>query len=249
VTQDSTLTSTRSVPADIAHLAGNAGLGAFQRAFVPKRRNWFALFFMFLIALATTFVLVGFWLLWILIRTPNLSPSLNARRLYLYENGFVIVEKPDDPQVFRWDGIDTVFQKIVSQRTYGVETARTYLYTVTRRDGRVLKLTQFWDGIARLGPTVNERVSSALLPVTLGAIERGQGVQFGDMALNANGIAGRRKSVTWREVSQVQIYNGYVRVGVAGRFFSLSTTAASNIPNLPLFLALTDGLRRRAAAG
>jgi hypothetical protein len=245
VTQDS-LISSQAVPPTVAQLAAHAGLGAFQRTFVPKRRNWFVLFLGFLIALATTFILVGFWLLWLLIRTPNLSPALNARRIYLYEQGFVIIEKPDDPQVFRFDGIDTVFQKIVSQRTYGVETARTYLYTITRRDGRVLKLTQFWDGIASLGPLVNERVSSALLPATLGAIERGQGVQFGDMTLNGSGIAGRRKSVSWREVSQVQIYNGYVRIGVAGKFFSLSTTAASNIPNLPLFLALTDGLRKRA---
>jgi hypothetical protein len=139
-----------------------------------------------------------------------------------------------------------VFQKIVSQRTYGIETARQYLYTITTRDGRQVKLTQFWDGIAELGPYINNRVSSALLPATLGAIEHGQAVQFGDITINASGISGRRKSVTWNEVRQVRIANGYVSVDIAGKFFSLSTTAAANLPNLPLFLELTDRLRANA---
>jgi hypothetical protein len=66
------------------------------------------------------------------------------------------------------------------------------------------------------------------------------------MTLAAGGIAGKRKSAAWREISQVQIHNGYVRIGIAGKFFALSTTAASNIPNLPLFLTLTDRLRQAA---
>jgi hypothetical protein len=179
-------------------------------------------------------------------RTPNLSRTQAARRLYLYEQGFVLLDKPDAPQVYRWDAIDTVFQKIVSQRTYGVETTKNYLYTITARDGRTVKLTQFWAGIAQLGPHINDCVSTALLPGTVAAIERGQGVQFGDMTLNQWGIAGKRKSVGWGEVKKVRIYNGYVSVDIAGKFFSLSTTMAANIPNLPLFFTLTDRLRKGA---
>jgi hypothetical protein len=214
------------------------------RAYLPRRRNWLLLIFLFLIALLTTILLVGFWLLWLVIRTSNLSRSQAARRIYLYEQGFVIVDRPDDPQVYRWDEIDTAFQKIVSQRAYGFETAKHYLYTITRRDGRTVKVTDFWSGIAELGPHINQCVS-ALLPGTLAAIDRGQGVRFGDMTLTAGGIAGRRKSVSWAEVRQVRINNGYVSVDVAGRFLSLSTTAAANLPNLPLFLTLTDHLRAR----
>jgi hypothetical protein len=244
---DSTLTPGQSVPANVAQIAAAAGLGAFRRAYLPQRRNWLVLIFGFIIGLATTIILVGFWLLWILIfRTPNLNPSQAARRIYLYEHGFIIADRPDDPQVYRWDSIDTVFQKIVSQRTYGVETAKNYLYTITRRDGGTVKLTQFWNGIAELGPHINESVSEALLPGALTALDRGQGVQFGDLTLSTTGIAGRRKSVTWPEVRQVRINNGYVSVDVAGKFFALSTTAAANLPNLPLFFGLTDHLRKNA---
>ncbi len=246
MTQNPTVNAGQSVPDNVAHAAANARLGPLQRVFVPKRLNWFLLVFLILIGLATLIILVGFFLLWMAFRSPNLNGSFRRRRLYLYEQGFVLAERPDDPQVFRWDDIRTVYQRIVSQRTYGVETARTYLYTVTRRDGRTVKLTQFWAEIAQLGPHVNTCVSTALLPGAVAAIRHGQSLDFGDMTVNATGIAGRRKSVAWREISQVQIANGYVRVGIAGKFFSLSTTAASNIPNLPLFFALTDELRKQS---
>jgi hypothetical protein len=52
--------------------------------------------------------------------------------------------------------------------------------------------------------------------------------------------------VTWPEVRNVRVTNGYVSVDVAGKFFSLSTTAAAKLPNLPLFLELTERLRQGA---
>lgn len=245
MSQETTLTPEASVPANVAQTAAAAGLGRPLKMYVPKRHNWFGQILGLLIGLLTAFALVGFWILYhILFRTPNFNPAQNRRRIFLYEQGFVLLDKPDQPVVYRWDGIHAVFQRIVSQRAYGVETARTYLYTVVGRDGRTVKLTQFWRGIAELGPHINNSVSSALLPAAIGAIQHGQGVQFGDMTVSATGIAGRRKSASWQEINQVQIHAGYVRVGVAGKFFSLSTTAASDIPNLPLFMALTDRLRQ-----
>jgi hypothetical protein len=196
-------------------------------------------------SLAFTIALVGFWMLWLMIRTPNLSRSQAVRRIYLYEHGFVSADRPDDPQVYRWDDIDTVYQKIVSRRSYGIETSKTYLYTITRRDGRTLKLTQFWADIVTLGPHINESVSMALLPVTLAAIDQGQGVQFGDMTLTADGIAGQRRTVSWAQVRKMRINNGYVSVDIEGRFLPLSTTAAAKLPNLPLFFALAERLLNR----
>jgi hypothetical protein len=247
VTQNATLPTQQPLPDNVAQAAASAGLGALVKVYTPKRRNWALLIFNIIVGLVCAIFLLGLWLLWMVYRTPNLSRSLAARRLYLFEQGFIVLDKPDNPQAFRFDAIDTVFQQIVSRRTYGIEVARTYVYTVTARDGRVTKVTQFWSDIAELGSHINTSVSNALLPGTITAIERGQSVQFGDMTLNATGIAGRRKSVTWKEVSDVRIANGYVSVKVAGKFWSLSTVAAAKLPNLPLFLALAG--RLKAAGG
>jgi len=246
VTSNATLTPPRPVPTNVAQLAGRAGLGTFQRVYLPHRRNWFVLVATFLFGLATMVIIAGFALLWMVARTPNLSRGQAARRLYLYERGFILADRPDAPEIFRFDEIDTVFQRIVSQRTYGIETARSYLYTVTRRDGRTVKLTAFWSGIAELGRVVNERVSAALLPGALAAIARGDAIQFGDIALGAGGVGGRRRSVSWHEVRLVGVAGGYVKVQLAGRFFPLSSTAAGNLPNLPLFLHLANRLQREA---
>jgi hypothetical protein len=247
VTQNATLPTQQPLPDNVAQVAAAAGLGALVKVYVPKRRNWLAIIIGFILGVATIVILVGIFFLWMLFRTPNLSRSQAARRLYLFEQGFIILDKPNNPQAFRWDAIDTVFQQIVSRRSYGVEVARTYIYTITARDGRVAKVTQFWSEIAELGSHINTSVSDALLPGTIAAIERGQSVLFGDMTINASGIAGRRKSVTWKEVGDVRIANGYVSVKVAGKFLSLSTVAAAKLPNLPLFLTLAG--RLKAAAG
>jgi hypothetical protein len=246
VTQDLSLQAGQAgqaVPANIAQVAAAAGLGSFQRAFVPKRLAAWRIILLVLFTLAFLIVAIGLLFLWMLVRSPNLNPSIAARRLYLYEYGFVLANKPDEPQVFRFDAINTVFQKIISRRQYGIETARTYLYTISSNDGRTVKLTQFWDEIADLGSYLNTRVSSALLPGAVAAVNAGHGVRFGDMTITRAGITGRRKSVSWAEVSDVAVANGYVSVKVAGKFFSLSTTAASAIPNLPLFLTLAEQMR------
>src|SRR6266516_666776 len=130
VPQDSPLTPSQPVPANVAQVAVASGLGTFERVYVPKRRSWALIIVNLFLALLTLFVLVGFWLLWVLFRTPNMSRSQAARRVYLYERGFIVADRPEDPQVYRFEDIDTVFQKIVSQRTYGFETARSYLYTI-----------------------------------------------------------------------------------------------------------------------
>ena len=234
------------MPSNITQATVSANLGPLVRVFVPKKRPWSLIIFMFVVGLATSWLLVGLWMLWEISRLPNVSRSQAARRLYLYERGFVIADKPDNPQVYRWDDIGTVFQKIVSRRSYGIEVARQHEYTITRKDGQTVKVTQFWDGIADLGPIINQCVSQALMPGVLAAIDRGQGVQFGDLTLSAVGVAGPRKQVTWAEVNKFTIANGHVRMGVAGKFLSLSTTAVAEIPNLPLFLTLAERLRAAA---
>jgi len=215
----------------------------------PKHRNPVLLVFMFLIGLLLSWLVIGLWLIWEIFHTPNLSKSRAARRVYLYEHGFVLVEHPENPQVYPWDAIDTVFQKIVTTRYNGINAGTKYLYTITRHDGATTKLTVFWDGGAQLGAHINERVSAALLPGAVAAIERGQGIQFGDMTLTRGGIAGKHGPVTWAEVSGIRMMSGYVHVQVRGKRRPQSTSAAASLPNLPLFLALTDRLRQVGRPG
>lgn len=238
----------QSLPADVAQAAAEANLGRLRQVYTPKLMNWFLFAWALILCLVLCVVLVGFWALWQMFHTsPNLNRAAAARRLYLFELGFVLAGRPEDPQVYRWDGIDTVFQHIVRRSySYGLYTQTMCSFTVTRWDGVSVKLGNFWNDALTLGTYVNQQVSDALLPAMLTSIQEGHKVQFGAMTLAREGITAKRGSATWAEVRKVNLGNGYVNVFVAGRKLSLAGAAASKVPNLPLFLTLVSQLRGSA---
>jgi uncharacterized protein DUF6585 len=182
-----------------------------------------------------------------LLRSPNVSRAAARRRVYAFEQGLVHVDRSGALSEYRWDAIMSVKQKIVRRTTYGVETARNYLYTVTRNDGAVLKLTEFFADIEQLGQGVSEQVARVHLPHAYAAIQRGETVPFGDLAVNAAGVVSVRHGVLpWAQLEGVDLFNGYVRLRKAGKWLPWSGRPASEIPNLYVFLTLADQLQRSA---
>ena len=234
-------------PANVARAASAAGFGGLQHVFMLKRTHWLLLVFVLLMSLATVIVGVGLWLLWLMFfRKPDFNKKQAAKRIYLYSYGFILAERPDDLRVYRWDDIDTVYQKIVSRSYNGVYTGTYHMYDITRRDGEAVKVTQLWDGGAELGRHINQQVSAAQLPGMLAAIQRGQGVQFQGLTLTAGGISTGRAAAPWAMVSSIGLSNGYLRVRARDRKMPLALREAAKIPNLPLFLELA---KRLHAAG
>jgi hypothetical protein len=248
---------------DIARIAAAHGLGA-PVATYPARRlrrrhlGGLVLLAVLLLGLDAVFALPGpargrpvivvvtaaWWgLVVILLRTPNLSRAQARRAAYVFEHGLVHVDRSGTPDGYRWDAIMSVTQRIVRRKTF-----ESYLYTVTRNDGTVLTLTEFYDGIAELGRTVCERVAGVHLPHAYAAIERGETVPFGDLALNAAGVVSVRHGVLpWAQLDCVAVTGGYVRLRRTGRWLPWSTKPAGEIPNLYVFLTLLDRLRSRVS--
>jgi hypothetical protein len=186
---------------------------------------------------------VGVGLVVVLLRTPNLSRAQARRAAYVFEHGLVHVDRSGTPDGYRWDAIMSVTQRIVRRKTF-----ESFLYTITRNDGTVLTLTEFYDGIAELGGTVCERVAGVHLPHAYAAIERGETVPFGDLALNAAGVVSVRHGILpWTQLDGVSVAGGYVRLRRTGRWLPWSTKPAGEIPNLYVFLTLLDRLRSRVS--
>ena len=63
---DSTLTANQPIPPNVVQAATRAGLGSLRKVYVPQRRNWFLLVFLFLIGAVfvplTATVVIDFWL-------------------------------------------------------------------------------------------------------------------------------------------------------------------------------------------
>jgi hypothetical protein len=178
----------------------------------------------------------------------NLTPRRGSRCVYVFEHGFIQADNTGPLVEMRWDAVGSVLQRITKTYTNGIYTGTQYLYTLTRSDGLRLKLTGWYKGIAQLGQTIAREVTRVQLPPAFAAVQRGQTIAFGDLTVNAAGIAAAGKgAVPWSEIQAVQIARGYVSVRRSGRWLAWSGQPASKIPNLFVFLTLADQLRAAAA--
>lgn len=80
--QGFTFATSQAVPDDVARAASSADLGPLVQVHVPRRLSVAALVFDIVTGLGMLLILLGFWVLWQAFRTPNLSRSQAARRLY-----------------------------------------------------------------------------------------------------------------------------------------------------------------------
>lgn len=252
------------IPPDVAQLAHTRGLGRLTGSYGAKRVRLIPFIGLALLAggplvLAAYFAVRGNWggalivvalgglFLFLLLRTPNISRRQAAKRIYVFEQGFIQVDRTGPRAYFRWDAVGSVLQRITRNYTNGVYTGTTYLYTITRSDGVTVRLTHFYEGIAALGETIAREVTRVQLPRAIAAIQQGQTLGFGDLAINAAGIAcAGRGSVPWREIEQVQVNRGYVSLRRAGKWLAWSGKPAAQIPNLFVFLTLAEQLRATA---
>lgn len=239
-TNDAAAAYAQPVPDVVAAAATAQGLGGFREVYGTKKLNWAVIVINMITGIATCWLILGLWLLWSNFHTPNLSKRVAGRRVYVYDAGFVYGDGAGGFEVYRWDAISTVFQRIVTTSVYGVNTSTQYLYTITRADGQTVKLSHYIRDIARLGPHVALQVSRAQLPAVQQALVAGQGVVFGDMTVTAQGVTAKRGLVPWSEINGAKIARGYVTVSRQGKFLPLSNKPAAKIPNLPLFLALVE---------
>jgi hypothetical protein len=102
--------------------------------------------------------------------------------------------------------------------------------------------------IADFGQLIVREVASRKLPVAQAAVARGETVTFGDLAVSPAGLSGRTRgwTIPWREVTEVRVRSGTVQITRQGSRLPQGSITADGVPNLPVFLALADELRRAA---
>jgi hypothetical protein len=183
---------------------------------------------------------------------PAVRRGRRVRRIYLFEQGFVVVDRKNVARLWRWSSISMVLERL-GRASFGslVFFAGTgYKCTVVGIDGRTEKLSIQWEGADRLGRQVSQRVARAKLPEVLAALERGCGVRFGEVVIDADGLTGRggRGSVPWSDTRLVLTSGGYARVEATDEFWPVVNVRWSRIPNPELFAHLVHTYQQRAVA-
>ncbi|MFD7643844.1 DUF6585 family protein [Kitasatospora sp. NPDC059795] len=239
------------VPDEVAAPAASEGLGELRASFGPKRLSGAAmtgLIVMCLVGLAL-FVLPGLIFIWRLTQVPNLNKKQGAKRIHCFEHGVVAGDRAGRPVAFRWDDA-AVLQQITRRYVNGFHTVTTYLYTLYRPDGTSVELTGFYADPVVWGAAFQHEITRSQLPGVLDVVRRGGTVRFGDIAVNAGGVANARSgSLAWPEVERIEVKDGTVFVSKAGKLFGWSNTPVHRIPNFFVFLAVVDEMRGSAGAG
>ncbi|WP_405012205.1 DUF6585 family protein [Kitasatospora sp. NBC_01539] len=233
------------VPEAVAAAAAAARLGEHRETFLPKRHGvarMAGLVLFTLLGLAC-FVLPGLVFVRILLQTPNVSRKQAAKRLHYFEHGMVVADHTGPVGVFRWDSM-AVLQEITQRYANGIYVGTTYVYTLYKQDGTPLKLTGFYAEPERWGSILQQEITAWQLTGVVAALQRGETVRFGDLAVTGGGIATKKRgAVAWNEIQSVEIKNGTVFVGRAGKLMAWSNTPVAKIPNFFLFLATVDHIR------
>jgi hypothetical protein len=181
---------------------------------------------------------------------PAVNPRIAARQVHLFEHGFIHTRAAGPVGDYRWDAVATLETAMFDFHTAGgTYTGRSSTRVkVTRYDGATVTLTQFYDEIETLGRILASEVTRAQLPRAVATLRSGQQVRFGDLAIDSRGVSAGGRLLPWGEVESVQARQGYVEVRQAGQRWCWLRRQVAVIPNVHLFLALTDQGRRAAGA-
>ncbi|MBL8056782.1 MAG: hypothetical protein JNK29_08795 [Anaerolineales bacterium] len=155
----------------------------------------------------------------------------------LYESGFAYVDRQGLQQV-RWDQIEAVWQAITKHYRNGIYTGTTHIYTIKTKDNRRLVLDDKFDKVEELGTAVQRGATQALYPHYAQAVQNGQRVAFGPLALDAQGLYSGDKTLAWKDIKAVKLDRGNLSIKKEGGWFSWATVTVPQIPNFFIFYDL-----------
>ena len=163
------------------------------------------------------------------------------KAVVIYMNGLGYSDR-HGVQAWRWEEIDSLTSAVTKHYTNGIYTGTTHVYTLVKKDGSRIVLSDTIMNVEELSNRIREKVYPLLYKRYADAYNAGQRVVFGPVAISkTEGIQVGKKAYPWDQVGQVSIHQGYVKVAKkGGGWFSGANAAAAMIPNVELLLSIVD---------
>lgn len=158
-------------------------------------------------------------------------------RALVFPDGLVHI-RGAKTNVFRWDEIESVWQR--AQKARPTSRAIYRAYTIADRNGRKAVFTGDFVGVQALGDTIQREVSERLLPHALEAFEAGETVRFGKLSLSHEGLSNDRETIPWDQVEEVKLERDIITVRKEGTWLSWANVTVGGTPNVLVFLTLVD---------
>ncbi len=246
---------------------GVIGLGALKAEYKNSgRRRWIGLIFGVLCLLATPVLLLV--TAWVAYQTYNDSglykvagnaaaPLIGALAAFiigaavvisawrnwrlvaaLFDNGVAYQSRTGIQQV-SWADVTAVWQRVTRHYTNGVYTGTTHVYTIQTNTGQKIVLDdRLGKGIEDLGKAVQRGASNALFPRYYTAVQNGQRLEFGPLAMDNQKLYAGKKELPWSEIKAVRINKGQIAIQKDKGWFNWTSVAVPQVPNFFIFYDL-----------
>jgi hypothetical protein len=156
-----------------------------------------------------------------------------------YRGGLLHIQGKDTT-VIRWEDITEVWQSITDNYVNGIHTGTTFKYTIELEDGDEFVYDNSFPRVKPLGELIQEKVTGVLLPRMSAAYKKGESLEFGPLAVDKKGLTCQGYSLRWKEIEALKLEAGQFVILKKGKWLSWGKVAAADVPNVFVFLALTD---------
>lgn len=163
----------------------------------------------------------------------------------LYENGVALNTRKGVQQV-AWADVNAVWQAVTKHYTNGVYTGTTHIYTVQSNTGEKLVFNDsLGKGVEELGRAIQTGAAAALFPRYWQALQNGQKLQFGPLALDKTNLYSGKKELPWAQIPSIKIEKGNISVKKDGKgWFNWAAVSVPQIPNFYIFYELVSRITK-----
>ncbi|WP_174575623.1 DUF6585 family protein [Nocardia miyunensis] len=172
----------------------------------------------------------------------SLTGAVRTARMDVFDHGLTVYRSGQEITAFRWDSAEVRQSVIPSQGS-----AAEYSMTLDGPDGSHESFDERqFDCAHEWGPVIQSAVTATQLPRTVAAIDAGQSVPFGEIAVDLAELTFAGTSYPWEQVHTIDAQGGLIRFKSGARWVTLPPI--ESIPNFYIFNEVAERLRMAAAA-
>jgi hypothetical protein len=161
-----------------------------------------------------------------------------GRAAALYDKG-VALNSRKGVQQLAWTDIEAVWQAVTKHYTNGVYTGTTHVYTVKTSNGEKLVFDdRLGKQVEQLGQAIQQGATDNLFPRYWQALQGGQKLTFGPLALDQYKLYAGKKELPWSEIKAIKIEKGMISVRKEKGWLNWASASVPQIPNFFIFYGL-----------
>lgn len=157
----------------------------------------------------------------------------------LFDKGFAL-QNQQGLHTIPWSDVKAVWQAVTKHYRNGIYTGTSHIYTIVTNTDQKFVLNDQLKKVEDLGSAIQKNVSEVLWPQYVNALQNGQRLTFGPLALDAQGLYSGNKTLTWAEIKAIKIHQGTISVKKEKGWFSWATVTVPQIPNFFIFWNLVS---------